>query len=571
MDVAATTDIFSRGSFALSAHYRYTMLYNFGGNVDGSYLRYRYNERNDSDFKIEEAYNVGVRHNQTINPTSNLDVNFRFASNNSYVLTNNMNDALQQSVESRASYSKRWEGSPHSFSAGITRFQNLRDGNVNEVLPSISFQRSLTFPLRGKGSSSDYAWYENIGYNYNFSASNNRAKNAHTIDGIKFIENGDTSVRATDVFRYTYSQNIAHGFGFSFSPPKLGYFSLVPSLSLREARNFSTTVQPLRSDRDSSLTDTTQRQQSVAGYLSDGISLNTKLYGIIQPNALGVAAIRHTFSPSLSLAHTKQIYGAHAGKASLTLGFNVGNNFEMKTLTRDTINKENKIQLININGELGYNFMLDSMNFSPVNISYHTSIGDLLSIGGNSTYNLYQYDYTSKNRINRFLLSEEGRIAELTNISLSLQTTLSGEKIKQIVQAEKDTAHQEAFATGNFTSNEYAPDFSLPWQLGLAWNFSQSQKQQGNPSLSKYSSMNGSLSFNLTQNWKFDMSANYDLIQKEFAAPSVSISRNLHCWIMNFSWIPIGTYRQWRLEIRINDATLQDVKVTKTRNPRGIY
>jgi hypothetical protein len=215
--------------------------------------------------------------------------------------------------------------------------------------------------------------------------------------------------------------------------------------------------------------------------------------------------------------------------------------------------------------------MLDSMNFSPVNISYHTSIGDLLSIGGNSTYNLYQYDYTSKNRINRFLLNEEGRIAELTNISLSLQTTLSGEKIKQIVQAEKDTTHQETFATVNLASNESARDFSLPWQISLAWNFSQSQKQQGNPSLSKYSSMNGSLSFSLTQNWKFDLSANYDLIQKEFAAPSVSISRNLHCWIMNFSWIPIGTYRQWRLEIRINDATLQDVKVTKTRNPRGIY
>ncbi|MEK7263487.1 MAG: putative LPS assembly protein LptD [Bacteroidota bacterium] len=571
MDFAATGDIYTRGSFALNANYNYALLYNFGGNLHGTYRRYRYNERADKDFRVDEAYNIGILHRQTINPTSKLDVNFRFASNNSYVFTNNLNDALQQSIESNASYSKRWEGSPNSFSASITRSQNLRDGSITELLPGIFFNRSLTFPLRGKGASSEYAWYENLGYNYNISASNGHRKSAQKIDGVKFFENSDTIFRTADVFQQNYSQSISQGLGFSFSPPKLGYFSLVPSLSLRESRSFSTTIQPIRSYRDSSLADTTLRQQSIAGYLQDGVSLNTKLYGIIQPNALGIAALRHTFSPSLSLSHAKQIYGERAGKASMTLGFNVGNNFEMKTLTSDTTEKENKIQLMNINGGVGYNFMLDSMNFSPVNISYHTSIGDLLSIGGSSTYNLYQYDYTSRKRINRFLLSKEKRFADVTNISLSLQTSLSGEKIKRLIETEQDTAQQGILPNTNSVSAGNMPDFTIPWQISLGWNFSQSQKQEGNPAIFRNSSMNGSVSFNLTQNWKFDMSATYDLIQKELAAPSVSISRNLHCWIMNFSWTPIGEYRQWRLEIRINDSTLQDVKVTKSRNPRGIY
>ena len=76
--------------------------------------------------------------------------------------------------------------------------------------------------------------------------------------------------------------------------------------------------------------------------------------------------------------------------------------------------------------------------------------------------------------------------------------------------------------------------------------------------------LRGDLSFNLTENWKFSANGSYDVTNKQFAAPNINISRDLHCWIMNFSWVPIGNYRNFQFEIRIKASQLQDIKVTKS-------
>ena len=77
------------------------------------------------------------------------------------------------------------------------------------------------------------------------------------------------------------------------------------------------------------------------------------------------------------------------------------------------------------------------------------------------------------------------------------------------------------------------------------------------------SSVSGSLNFNLTPKWKFSVTGSYDLKQKEFAAPQIRISRDLHCWTMNFTWNPIGSFRGYNFEIRVKAPQLQDLKVTK--------
>ena len=83
--------------------------------------------------------------------------------------------------------------------------------------------------------------------------------------------------------------------------------------------------------------------------------------------------------------------------------------------------------------------------------------------------------------------------------------------------------------------------------------------------------MNANLSFNLTEKWKFTGGGTYDFVRREFAAPSVTVYRDLHCWEMNFSWFPIGNYRGYRLELRIKAPQLQDLKVTKQGSARGVY
>ena len=52
-------------------------------------------------------------------------------------------------------------------------------------------------------------------------------------------------------------------------------------------------------------------------------------------------------------------------------------------------------------------------------------------------------------------------------------------------------------------------------------------------------------------------------------APDIMISRDLHCWFMNFYWVPTGPYKQYRFEIRVKASQLQDLKLTKQGSTRG--
>ena len=77
--------------------------------------------------------------------------------------------------------------------------------------------------------------------------------------------------------------------------------------------------------------------------------------------------------------------------------------------------------------------------------------------------------------------------------------------------------------------------------------------------------------FNLTELWKINGSAGIDLRTHQISAPQITVYRDLHCWEMNFSWVPTGYYRNYRLEIRLKAPQLQDIKVTKQGSARGVY
>jgi lipopolysaccharide assembly outer membrane protein LptD (OstA) len=112
-------------------------------------------------------------------------------------------------------------------------------------------------------------------------------------------------------------------------------------------------------------------------------------------------------------------------------------------------------------------------------------------------------------------------------------------------------------------------DFSFPWNLDLSWNFSQNQSD---PRVkTRTSNISASLKFNLTDNWRIEAGTSYDILNKEVAAPQVRVYRDLHCWEMEFNWVPTGQYRNFRLEIRLKAPQLRDVKVTKQRSAREIF
>ena len=588
MDLSITGDWMTGGTWRVSPNYRYVKRYDFSGSLSGYYQHVFENEPSDPGYVDRADYFANLTHNQTFNPTTRLDVNFSFASSENFRRALTRTDYLNQEITSNATLSKSWEGTNSSMSININRRQNLINGSITNTLPSISYSHAQSYPFRfGKNknsSSEDYAWYEMIGISYN--------ANAQRIDN---------KTRSIDTIPFVMDQReyANHNLGFNFAP-KAGYFTISPSFSYNE-RWYDKSEEFTGLDTSGNPAFVDKKGFWAVRTFNTGLSISTKLYGMLNSPIPGIVAFRHTITPSVTYNYSpdfsENMYGYYvqyrdkngriqkfnrfrneinsgiSAQEQQTIGLSVGNIFEMKTSAKDTTQKEQKYQLLNLSASVGYNLAADSMNLSDLSLSYRTDIGQFLGISGSSTFRFYEFDRSSNSRVNRYLFEQGKGIAEMTSFSLNLSTSLSGERRQSQSQQDVDDSiriadHQRNQNFGGYRGiyDSPEPDFSIPWSLSLNFNFSQNQE---NPAIKTYqSNISGNLDFSLTENWKFTAQSSYDFIAKRVNAPHLTISRDLHCWLMNFSWDPIGPYSGYRFEIRVKAPQLQDLKLTKQNNDR---
>lgn len=607
MDLSSTFDWFTRGGWLNRSLFRYAMRYDFTGSVSVNYSNLHTGDAGDPGRSEQKDYNIQVNHNQQIDPTARLDVNFSFSSGTFFRnISSNLNEILQQNIVSNATLSKSWDEGNRNLTLSIYRDQNLTTKDVQERLPAFSFSQGQFFPFRsssqsrGPGSdlNAENKWYEMIGVTYGSQGQLNRSK--------RFFLQPDSSTIEQDDAR----GGIDHQISISASP-KAGHFSIAPSLSYNERWYNKSIEQGFEriNGHDTLITRDVDGFKAVRTFTTS-LSASTRFFGIVQPQIFGVTAIRHTVTPSLSFSYVpdfsdpsygyygtyrdtsgrtvrfdkfqKEVYGGSSAGRQENVGLSVGNLFEMKVRSNDSTQQEQKIQLMNIGASLAYNVAADSLRLSQLVLSYRTDIGSLLSLSASTTHNFYVFDPVAKTRVNKYLWSAGQYLPDLTSVSLSASTSLSGEKKKSSSSsgAPPSVAEAQQRASGEVGQpaqprtysglfEPESPDFSIPWNLTLSYTFSQSQFDPRVKNRS--SSVNASFSFNLTEKWKFTGSGSYDFVQKEFAAPSLTIYRDLHCWEMNFQWFPIGFYRGYRLELRIKAPQLQDLKVTKQGSARGTY
>ena len=577
MDLNATLGYYTRGSYELGSRFRYANRYNYTGYVEGSYRDFTQGEKTDPDFSEQINWRLRFYHTQTFTPTLRLDANLEFASQNFLQTgTVNFNDLLRNEIISNATLSKSWDESGNSASINYNRRQVLESNDIYEVLPSVLFKKAQSYPFRTSSSDTDRNWYELFGYSYSGQFQNKRNKVGGNLD----IRGG---------FEHTITADMS---------PKIGYFSIAPRV-LFDSKWYNKQIEQYvvtsSTGGDSLITNDLKRISTVNTF-NLGINASTKFYGMFNINSLGINAIRHAVTPSLSYNFTpdfsqpkwgyygqyttsdgrvvkynkyqKEVYGGASSGEQQNINFSVGNNFELKTLAdpTDTTSKEKKIQLLNLTMGTGYNFAADSLNFSDLSLTFRTQVSDLFDFSGSSRFTPYDYEGTTS-RINRYLVDAGKGLLRLTALNFSISTNISGEKFASSEKEKKQTedefglADQQSKSVYQGIYNEQDPDFTIPWSISLTYNYNLSRPTPEQST--SYSNLSGSLSFSLTRNWKFDVTGSYDFERKEFAAPQVRISRDLHCWLMNFTWNPIGTYTGFRFEIRVKAPQLQDLKITK--------
>jgi lipopolysaccharide assembly outer membrane protein LptD (OstA) len=582
MDINLLGDFYTKGGYALTSRFRYVKRYDFSGSIEVGYTNFKIGEPSDINYSRQKDYKIGIQHHHELTPTSRIAANLSFVSSNFIRNTSTLiHELLNDQIISNATYYKTWEESGASISISYNRVQNLSNGNINETLPSMNFYIPPFYPFKKSisskskaGESLEERWYEMLAVNYSSQLLNRRNK----VDGQLSIRGG-----------------INHNASILLSP-KIGYFNITPRFNYveqwynKKIERYSILT---NKGEDSIVTKDVKDLNAVRTFDME-IGVNTKFYGMFRPNFFGITAIRHTLTPAISYNfqpdfsdpkwgyfgsyvnskgqrikysfHEREVFGGARMGEQQNISFNVGNNFEMKTSAdpKDTTAEQKKYQLLNIDGGISYNFAADSLKFSELSLGFYTNVGNFLIFGGSSSFDLYKFDENIKNRVNKFLINEKQGLARLTNFSITLSFNISGEQLrgkeepKQIDTTStigiQRTLYQQVMA-------EREPDFSIPWNLSLNYNYSLNKH---NPKdVTKFSNLSLLLSFNLTSQWKFYISGSYDIFEKRVSAPVVRISRDLHCWNMNFEWYPIGSYRGFRFELRVKAPQLQDLKITK--------
>ena len=112
--------------------------------------------------------------------------------------------------------------------------------------------------------------------------------------------------------------------------------------------------------------------------------------------------------------------------------------------------------------------------------------------------------------------------------------------------------------------------WEIPWSLSVNYSVNygygtfNKKKMEYNGKFTHTLSFSGNV--NLTKNWSFNFSASYDFEAKKIAYMNCNITRDMHCWSMSASFVPVGPYKSYNFHISVKSSLLQDLKYDKRGN-----
>lgn len=610
-DLALTGDVYSNGTWGVGIRSNYKVRYRFSGNLQ---LKYYNNVSGDLDIgnyvrKTDYSIIWSHRLDPKSSPSSTFSASVNMSSssydqNHSY----NRDDYFTNQKQSSISYSKRWEGTPFNFSGSLRHSQNSQNQTVNLDFPKLAFNMNRIYPFRGlsktPGSSK---WYQNIELSYSANMENR-------------IETHDTLLFTSEVFddmdngfkhQIPLSANFRPFRSFNISP-RVQYQAVVYTESIRKHWDPNYIDPGTGEISPTVITDTIEGFQYAHSFLpSISVLLNPKIYGMYQfknPDSK-VIAIRHLMTPSIGASYVPDmgnllpnyydtvqvdttgrtqvysyfqngIYGTPSlNGRSGSVTFTLNNNIEMKLRSdSDTLADTKKVKILeNLTFSTNYNIFKDSLNLAPLNFSGYTTILDRkFKLNFNGAFDPYALNEDGR-KINTFEISQTGRLLRLTRMSFGVDYTLSSKQgsgsapqsnqDRMMGPGSPDGIENQIQEVQEEQSSRYPGyvDFNIPWSFSIRYNFNYS-KPGLTSKVTQTLSFSGNIS--LTPKWKIGVSSGWDFEKNALAYTSLNIYRDLHCWEMRFSWVPIGYRQSYTFGINAKASILKDLKYERNKNWR---
>lgn len=567
-DALTQVDYLDKAGYQFREGIRYAKRYHFTGSFLFSYssLSYITGERS-------RLWSIDATHNQTIGERSNLNADIHYINNNNFYRYTSINQrqVLNRQVRSNISYTTSFDWG--SISANATHAENLDNGQREWIIPNITISKSSTALFRKPEKDRDKpdTWYQTIRYSYSVNALHK-------------------SLRPLDTLATQSAMGAQHALNLTAPFKVMRYFNLTPNFSVQETW-FDRRRENFRYQSDNRLTSDTARGFFARHTFNASLSASTKLYGMMNPNFLGLKTFRHVMTPTVSLNYQPDfssrqwgyweraadtagriqrfdryggsiLFGGTPAGRILAAGFSLSNVYQAKIkTTSDTAQKnpsatERKLDLLNWNSSISYNFEAEKykLSYLTTSLALSNDLAKNMTMALNMTHDFYRWDYARNRRTDTL-----NRIPRLVSASLTAGLSLQGGQNPS--SEEKSEEKQQTSGSRFVPENRSLPD-GVPWDLRLNFNYDISK---ANPKkITKQFGINITSGVKITPNWQVSYNARYDFMQKNFVSQSFSFIRDLHCWEMRLDWTPVGPTAGYFFIVQIKAQNLRDIKIQRT-------
>ena len=618
-DLAITGEIYTRGSWGLSAQSSYSKRYKYSGSFSVNYLTTITGQKGDPDYNKMRNFQVLWSHsqNQKANPflTFSASVNFAttgYARNS--LNTYYTNAFTENTKSSTVNLTYKVPNTKWTISTTANVSQRTADSTLTVSFPNFTITLSQIAPFKRKRVVGDERWYEKIKISYS-----GRFQNSLTAKQDEFLHKSLVK---------DWRNGMSHSVPIQATFNMLKYFNLTPSITLNDRMYTSKIRQQWDPNASAVVRDTTYGFYNIFDF-SFNVSLSTKVYGFFKPmKFLGkisdkIQMIRHVMTPNISFSATPDfadpfwgyygrydrvnsrgvhevtkysyfqhgLYGNAPNGKSGTITFNIANNLEAKVKSDNDSTGFKKISLIeNLTLSQSCNLAADSLKWSNLNTSIMLRITRGFNLNLSATWDVYKYalnENGSPVRINKLRLFNGGGWGRLSSTGTSFSYTFNNDTFKRKKDKDKskdgntppqnnqnrgenDAEEEDQGRGGQTTDLELIDGYAkwdCPWSLTVNYSLSYGygtfnyKKLEYNGRWTQNLSMNASI--RPTKNWSLTASASYNFDTHKIAYMNCSISRQMHCFVMSASFVPVGPYKSYNFHIAVKSSILQDVKYDK--------
>ena len=612
-DLALTGELYTRGGWGLTAQSNYAKRYKFHGNFNVSYLVTVNGEKGDNDYSKMKNFRVQWTHAQDAkaNPNMSFSASVNFAT--SGYSRNNLDDYYSNSFtentkSSTVNMTYKRPGSRWSFSTTASVSQRTADSTLSVSFPNLTVTMSQFAPFKRKKAAGDERWYEKIKISYS-----GRFQNSLTAKQDEFFKKSLVK---------DWRNGMSHTLPINATFNLFKYLNVTPAITLNDRMYTNKIRQQWDPNANAVVRDTTYNFYNVFDF-NFSLSFSTKLYGFFKPLKFfgdKVNMIRHVITPSVSFSAspdfgssfwgyygqyervnsdgTKEpvkysyfsngLFGNAANGKSGVVSFNISNNLEAKVKSDQDSTGYKKVSLIeNLTLSQSYNFAADSLRWSNLNTTLLLRLTKGFNLNLSATWDVYKYGlnkYGTPVRINKLRLLHGGGWGRLASTGTSFNYTLNNDTFKNLFgrgkkkkneqksvfdnnQQNKNDSDQETNSgDGEFDSDGYMK-WDFPWSLTFNYslNYGYGEFDYKRLEYKGRWTQNLSLSGNVrpTKNWNLSMSASYNFDLHKIAYMNCSISREMHCFTMSASFVPVGPYKSYSFHIAVKSSILSDVKYDK--------